>query len=180
MTNYQHNWYNLFPKSDPTKFIDFIDLAVPFLVYAQNRKRVVFADDFITVYWQIGFESPELTELLNGLYSTFTCDCSNCLYEKLGDDPEQGAYKVIRAFVTELAQLLKLEEYNQRIMQSTSVCEEFKEDFRTIVADLLKDTHTLQQAEKSLLYWIGLVPDALMQDGLVYMRYLYLVHLLKK
>jgi hypothetical protein len=75
---------------------------------------------------------------------------------------------------------MDIEARNQRVMQSTGVCDEFKEDYKAIVTDLLSDSQNLQQAEKSLLYWSGLVPDTLMQDGLVSMRYTYLMHVLQK
>lgn len=177
MIHYQHDWYNLFPKSHHTESIELIDLAVPFLAYAHDRDRSKFYNNFLTCYWRN--ISPELSEILDNLYNAFSCDCDNCLYEKLGSDPDQGAYDVILASVKQIIALIDLNSYDQRSMQA-SVCDEFKEDYQTILATLLSGALNLQQAEKSLLYWNGLVPDALMQDGLLYMRYKYLMQMLVK
>ena len=177
----KYDWYNLFPKSHQTESVFLRDVATPFLVYADDRNRTHFYENFIAVYHNINVELlPEIVEILDNLYFVFSCECVNCLQDNLGVDPDQGAYSIIVSSVRRIAALIKIDSYEQRMVQVSGVCGAFKEDYRATVAALVANHKSLDQAEKDLLYWHGIVPDDLMQDALVVVSYTYLIHLLGK
>jgi hypothetical protein len=81
----------------------------------------------------------------------------------------------LNKFVKNLLESLDLDQLEREISANTNPT--FFHDYSSILSDLFEKKHTLNQAQKSLLYWKDAISDMYLQKALVAFQYRYIEHL---
>jgi hypothetical protein len=121
----------------------------------------------------ISEKDQKIISLIEDFFSELSqCDCGSC---KKIDDYQAEINKSFNEFVKDLLKILDIVQLEQEVSDHTSLV--FFQDYSSIISDLSKEKYTLEQAQKSLLYWKDAISDTYLQKALMALQYRYIEYL---
>lgn len=106
---------------------------------------------------------------LIGFSEYVNCDCHDT------NEYQAKIKSSFDSFVKNLIEAIGLDRLEKEVSANTSPL--FFDDYSSILSDLFKEKHNLEQAQKSLLYWNDAIPHVCLQKALVALHYRYIEHL---
>ena len=166
-----------------------LDISLPIINYLIMNNDSFEQDFRLVCYNNPRFVSKALApyDLINKTEEFLTdlgssaeyigCSCHN----KTCADFREEIIGPLKAYITFLCYLADQNNFNQKLNTSLPA---FSQDYNFIKDNFFKNidllsTNGLEVAEKSLLYWQDAMPDVIVQEALVDLRYAYLAKLIK-
>ena len=158
-----------------------LDISLPLISYLLT-KNDDFEEFLRRACWgnrrfASGSLTPDLLEKTNDFLSFMTrCGGCSCHEEKNWTELYQEVVEPLHEYCTLLLQIVDKSDFNEKLAIASS--DDFGEDYNTIKNSLTGRHIDLAQAEKAVLCWQGAVPDHLMQESILQLRYGYIKKLI--